>query len=217
MPHQTYSNHNVLFVLVACFALGCSKGDSLGCASDAKTTSGDRGGNALEVPSNLTGVYKVTQYQQSEGTCDQLVDISEAPSHLVLYQFEPNDGGGTRLGGTFCGDPNLCRAVAERASEPSVGYSFLSGDDTSGWQGWAIASTGSREGKCAANVQSHNLSPSGSDAIRIETKTVEVFFVPVAEEDDVATCSNKHAIAAASEDKGCTSLLILQATRESDL
>ena len=66
-------------------------------------------------------------------------------------------------------------------------------------------------------MQSHNLSPSGSDAIRIETKTVEVFFVPVAEEDDVATCSNKHAIAAASEDKGCTSLLILQATRESDL
>jgi len=212
MPHRTSNYSHVLLLFGVCFALGCSKGDSPGCGSGTKTTSGESGETALEVPSTLVGVYEVTQYQQSEGTCDQLVDIAEAPSHLVLYSFEPNDGGTTRLGGAFCGEVNVCRAVAKRAAEPTIG-----GDEALGWQGWAIADTGSFEQKCAATVQSHILSRSASDTIEIETRTVEVVFAPASEEGDVATCSNKHAIAVASQDQSCKSRLLLVATREADL
>ena len=217
MPHRTSNFSHVLLFFGVCFALGCSKGDSLGCGSGTKTASGESGERALEVTSTLVGVYEVTQYQQSEGTCDQLTDIAEAPGHLVLYSFEPNDGGTTRLGGVFCGDVNLCRAVAKRAAEPTIGYSFISGDEASGWQGWAITETGTLEGKCKATVQSHSLSRSGSDAIQIETKTAEVFFAPSSEEDGVATCANKHAIATASQEQGCKSRLLLAATRKADL
>lgn len=217
MPHRISRHSHVLLFLGVCFALGCSKGDSLGCGSGTKTTSGESGETVLELSSTLMGVYEVTQYQQSQGTCDQLVDISEAPSLLVLYPFEPNDGGTTRLGGAFCGELNSCRAVANKAAEPVIGYSFISGDEASGWQGWAITETGSLEQKCTATVQSHTLSPSVSDTIEIETRTVEVFFAPISEEDEVATCSNKHAIAVASVDKSCKSRLVLVATREADL
>ena len=217
MPNRTSNFSHFLLLLGVCFALGCSKGDSPGCGSGTKTTSDESGKAALEVPSTLVGVYEVIEYQQSEGTCDQLVDIAEAPSHLVLYSFEPNDGGTTRLGGAFCGEVNSCRAVAKRAAEPTIGYSFISGDEASGWQGWAITETGTLENKCRASVQSHSLSPSESDAIQIETKTVEVFFVPVAEEEGVATCANKHAIAVALQEQGCKSRLVLAAKRKADL
>lgn len=205
---------NALLFLATCLILGCSKGDSPGCGSGKKTASGE---SALQGTSTLMGVYKLTGYQQSEGTCDQLVELSSAPTHLVLYEFEPADGGTTRLGGTFCGAADLCRAIGKRAPEPVVGYSFISGDEASGWQGWAITETSSVDDKCAATVQSHTLNPSEPDTIRIETKTVEVFFAPASEEEDVATCSNKHAIATASQEPGCESLLVLTATREADL
>jgi hypothetical protein len=217
MPTRSALFRNALLFLAACLILGCSKGGSLGCGSGKKTTSDERSETALEGSSKLVGVYRVTGYQQSEGTCEKLVDLSPAPSHLVLYAFEPSDGGPTRLGGAFCGGADLCRAVAKQASEPVIGYSFLSGDQASGWQGWAVTETGSAaEQKCAATIQSHNLSSSGQDTIRIETKTVDVVFAPDSEEEGVATCSNKAAIAVASTEPSCKSRLVLAATRETD-
>jgi len=217
MPNRSALLKNVLLFLATCLILGCSKGDRLGCGSGKNTTSDESGETALEGSATLIGVYEVTAYQQSEGTCEKLVDLSPAPSHLVLYAFEPSDGGATRLGGAFCAGADLCRAVAERASEPAIGYSFLSGDQASGWQGWAVTETGSvAEQKCAATVQSHKLSSSGQDMIRIETKTVDVVFVPDSEEEGVATCSNKAAIAVASTEPSCKSRLVLAATRETD-
>jgi hypothetical protein len=161
-------------------------------------------------------VYKVKTYEKSEGNCDALVEILEGPEHLVLYHFEPADRTATRLGGVFCRTPSLCRRLAEQAAEPSIGYSFISGDEASVWRGWAILETGSLENKCAATVQSHTLSPSGNDTIQIDTKTVEVFFRPDSEEGDLATCSNKQAIAVASVEERCKERMLLVATREVD-
>jgi len=217
MPHRTFNYHHVLLVLAACLAVGCSKGEALGCGGGAtESASSPSGESGSKGDSKLVGVYEVTQYQQSQDTCDKLVDIAAAPSYLVVYHFEPSDGGATRLGGAFCGEPNLCRAIGTKAAEPAIGYSFIRGDDASGWQGWAIVETGSFEGKCSATVQAHTLSALAPDTIRVETKTVDVFFEPVSQEDDVATCSNKHAIAVANDAESCKSLVVLKATREAD-
>jgi hypothetical protein len=201
-----------------CLALGCSK------KSDAPEVAETTEVAAVETETvvkptleyKLLGVYEVTQYQQSLDTCDKLVDIADAPSYLVVYHFEPSDGSSMRLGGAFCGEPNLCRAIGTKAAEPGIGYSFIRGDDASGWRGWAIVETGSFEGKCSATVQAHTLSASAPDTIRVETKTVDVFFEPVSQEDDVATCSNKQAIAVANDAESCKSLLVLKARREAD-
>ena len=206
-----------MLFLATCLILSCSKGESLGCGGGERATNEESSETALKGSSTVVGVYKVTEYRQSEGSCDQLVDVSPAPSHLVLYEFKPNDGGTTRLGGTFCGAADLCRVVGKQASEPVIGYSFISGNEASGWQGWAITETGSVEQKCAATVQSHNLSSSGQDTIRIETKTVDVIFLPASEDEGVATCSNKNAIVVASAEQSCKSRMVLVASREADL
>lgn len=217
MPHRTFNHHYVSLVLTACLALGCSKGKALGCGGgERESASTPSGESRSKGDSKLVGVYEVTQYQQSQDTCDKLVDIAEAPSYLVVYHFEPSDGSSTRLGGAFCGGPNLCRAIGTKAVEPVIGYSFIRGDDASDWQGWAIVETGSSEGKCSATVQAHTLSAPAPDTIRVDTKTVDVFFEPVSQTDDVATCSNQHAIAVANDAESCKSLLVLQATREAD-
>lgn len=219
MPQRTSLLRNASLFLATCLSLGCSNGGSVGCGSSTKSASSDSAGTGgPKLASGLLGVYKVDRYQGSQDGCDQLTDIAEASSHLVLYTFQPNDGTGkARLGGAFCGDVNLCRALAERAPEPAIGYSFIGGDDASGWTGWAVTGTSPVEQKCGAAVQSHVLTSPMKDAVRIETKTVDVVFAPVAEKDGVATCSNKHAIAAANLDRPCKSLLVLQATRDTGL
>jgi len=215
MLQRTCLLKNTLFLVATCLVLGCSNGGSLGCGSSTKSEASESGGAGPKAASDLLGVYKVDRYQGSQGGCDQLMDIAEASSHLVLYSFQPADGTGkARLGGAFCDDVNLCRALAQRAPEPAIGYSFIGGDDASGWTGWAVTGTGPVEQKCGAAVQSHVLTSPTKDAVRIETKTVDVVFAPVAEKDGVATCSNKHAIAVATRDLPCKSLLVLQATRD---
>lgn len=224
MNHTSMTKH--LFLLFAtCCALGCSKAGKAGCGGASSTEEesvrevrldegGPPTGSAPSAASNLVGVYDITSYQQSEGTCDQLTDITDGPSYLVLYLFEPADGSSTRLGGAFCEDPDRCRAVAQQGAEPPIGYSFISGDDASGWQGWAILDTGSLEGKCRAHVQSHRLRASGPNQIEVDTKTVEVFFAPTSEEGGIAKCSNRQAIGVASQNPGCKSRLVLAAQRD---
>ncbi len=218
MIQRTPFLKNALFLFATCLVLGCSNGGSLGCGSSTKSETSESDGTAPKVASGLLGVYKVDSYQGSQGGCDQLTDIAETAGYVVLYSFQPTDGTGkARLGGAFCGDANLCRALAQRAPEPAIGYSFIGGDDASGWTGWAVTGTGPVEQKCGAAVQSHVLTSPTKDAVRIETKTVDVVFEPLTEEDGVATCSNKHAIAVATTDLPCKSLLVLQATRDAGL
>jgi len=217
MSHRT-SFRNASLFLATCLTLGCSNGGSLGCGSSTKSPSSDStGGGGPSLASGLLGVYRVDRYQGSQAGCDQLTDVPERPGYLVLYVFQPNDGGGeARLGGAFCGDARLCRALAEKASEPAVGYSFISGDDASGWQGWGVVGTGPVEDQCGATVQSHVLTSPTGPTIRIKTTTVDAVYAPLVEED-VATCKNRDAITAAKADLPCKSLLVLEATRDGDL
>jgi hypothetical protein len=218
MPHGTSLLKNASLFLATCLTLGCSNGGSLGCGSSTKSTHSDSTSAAeLKVPSGVLGVYKVDRYQSSQGGCDQLIDVSDRPGYLVLYIFQPNDGSSkARLGGAFCGDASLCRAIADKASEPAVGYSFISGDDASGWQGWGVVGTRPVEEQCGATVQSHVLTSPTGPTIRIETTTVDAVYAPLVEED-VATCKNRDAIAAAKGDLPCKALLVLEATREGGL
>ena len=211
MHHRILLITRPLFLFAICSFLACSNGGGTSCGSNTKSASSSEGGR---VASDLLGVYRVRRYQGSQGGCDQLADLPGAPAYLVIYGFQPNDGSGeARLGGAFCGDPSLCRALAEKASEPTIGYSFISGDDASGWSGWAIADTGHVGDQCKASVQSHALNLTAERGLRIETKTVETVFAPLVEEE-VATCKNRDAITAAKADLPCKALLVLEATRE---
>jgi len=218
MPHRTPLLKSASLFLATCLIFGCSNAGSSGCGSSTKSTSGEsaRGGEP-KLASSLLGVYKVDRYQGSQAECDQLMDVPEKPGYLVLYVFQPSDGSSeARLGGAFCDDATLCRALGEKASEPVVGYSFISGDDASGWQGWGIVGTGPVEDQCGATVQSHVLTSPTGPTIRIETTTVDAVFGPLVE-DDVVTCKNSDAIDAAKADLPCKSLLVLEATRDGDL
>jgi hypothetical protein len=117
---------------------------------------------------------------------------------------------------SFCGGVKLCQAVAGEAPEPAIGYSFISGDDASGWQGWAVTGTGPEDDQCSADVQGHSLRSKEKGAIRIETKTVHTVFPPIME-GELARCHNRDAIAAVKDDLACKSLLVLEATFEAGL
>lgn len=199
--------------------LGCSKSGAPGCnPSERGRDSGSTATAAVEtVDSQLPGVYEIERYQGSQDACDQLVDIPSAPTHLVLYGFRRDeDSDEVRLGGAFCDDVSQCRALASEAGEPAIGYSFIAGDDASGWEGWAISRTGSDNEQCGADVQSHQLTLEAAQAVRITTKTVHTVFPPVVE-DQVATCHNKDAIKSVNDNLACQALLVLEASREADL
>lgn len=227
MTHQSTSFTKALF-LTACLVLGCSKGGATGCngSSESPTDTGDStaasstsssgtSGDGPTVDSRRLGVYKITGFQSSEGGCDQLTEVAKKPLYLALYSFRPNSNPDeARLGGSFCGDVGSCRAAARGAAEPAIGYSFVEGDDASGWRGWAIADVGATEDKqCRADVQSHALTSVAAKTIRIETRTVEAVFEPTVEEG-LATCRHKDAISSATDDLPCKGLLVLEGELE---
>lgn len=219
MTHRSTVFTQALFVTM-CLVLGCSKSGTFGC--DRSDSSSVGGGAKTEgvptVDSKLPGVYRIGRYQGSQGACDQLMDIPSAPAYLVLYSFRPDkDADEVRLGGAFCDDLNHCRGVASEAAEPAVGYSFISGNDTAGWQGWAISGTSPENDQCGADVQSHQLTvETERQAVHIETKTVRTVFPPVVD-GEVATCHNKDAITSVNDDLACKALLLLEATFEAGL
>jgi len=233
MTNQSTSFTKALF-LTACLVLlllGCSKGGATGCngSSESPTDTGDStaasstssSGTSRDGPtvdSQRLGVYKITQFQSSEGGCDRLAEVAQAPLYLVLYSFRPkSDPDEARLGGSFCGDVSSCRAAARGASEPAIGYSFIEGDDASGWRGVAIADAGANEDeRCRADVQSHALTSVAAKTIRIETTTVEAVFEPTVEEG-VATCRHKDAFSSANDDLPCKGLLVLEGKLEAGL
>ena len=227
----TFFIHKALFALM-CLLLGCSQGGAQGCSGGEQSAAGNdesapRAGAPKEAPaeapkvaSKHLGVYKVTRFQTSQDTCEQLVEPPEQPAYVALYAFYPRSNPDeARLGGGFCGDLSSCRALGRGAPEPVVGYSFIEGDDASGWRGWAIAGSGGDDAdRCHATVQAHVLTSVGAQAIKIETKSVEAAFQPAEVDDDgAATCRAKDAIDAVTEDMPCKSLLVLEATREAEL
>lgn len=197
------------FFFTACLALGCSSGGTLGCGGDSAQTP--------TVESDLLGVYQINSYQGSPTSCDQPADIEPMPQRLVLYSFLSNDEPDRPfLGGAFCSDLDECRDVARRAPEPPIGYSFRSGDDASGWIGFAIASTGVSNDQCRADVQRHSLT-ANSGNLNIETRTSESVFPPADMEGDTVICRNADALAAWSADAPCKAIILLEAALETGL
>lgn len=200
-------------LLAACMLLGCS---GKGCGKESGGESSATTDKGSQPAGGPLGVYEVERYQRSEGTCTNLVDETK-PAYVVLYSFKPSDGSAeSRLGGSFCENVDLCRALAAKAVEPTIGYSFLEGDQTSGWKGWAILNTGRADDKCKADVQAHLLTSVDSTSLMIETKTEEVLFEANVD-GDTANCRIRDAIAAAEEDRPCKALLVLEGKRKADL
>lgn len=204
--------HRSIFLMTS-LIIGCSGSGMMGC--------GDSSGDGVSVDSALTGVYEITSYQGSQESCDDLTEVSPSPDYLVLYAFRPNDTPERpRLGGAFCGDPDGCRALAQEAPEPTIGYSFLEGNDQAGWRGWGIESSGGLNDQCRADVQTHTLSSTSSDEIAIETRTMRTVFPPDPEsQGNQADCSNAAAITALDSEPppACVGALSLRGTRESSL
>jgi hypothetical protein len=207
---RNYLTKTIFFA--TCLALGCSSSGTLGCGSSSSE-------EAPTVDSNLPAVYQITSYQGNEDGCDEVADVPMAPPYLVLYAFHPNSAPNeTRLGGTFCSSVEECRGIAEFAGEPSTGYSFIMGDDDAGWTGFAILSNGpiGETDQCRAEVQVHELTVPGAQALSIETRTVETTYMPMVD-GTTASCRNLDAVASINDDLPCQALLLLEATREAEL
>ncbi len=179
---------------------------------------GDGGGPTID--SQLLGIYRVTSYQGSTVGCDQPNELDPAPVFVLLYSFLPNDNPDEPLlGGVFCGTVETCRQLAQVAPEPTIGYSFIEGNDVAGWRGWAIASSGAANDRCRADVQAHVLTSSSMDAINIETRTFATVFdgdEPMPGSTELI-CRNIAAIGALRDDPPCTEILVLDATFEAGI
>ena len=203
------------FFIVASLTIGCTGSGMAGCG-------GDSSGSVPTVESDLIGIYALDSFQASPldpntnlpvpDSCDQLSDAPAAGNFLVIYSFVPNDTPETaRLGAVFCSSVEECQDVASRAPDPIIGYSFIQGDDASGWTGYGISRTSNSGEMCVADVQIHSLS-SEAQSITINTDTVETEFQAEIVGDE-ATCSNRAALNSLTPDLPCKSRLLLEGTR----
>ena len=203
---------NILFI-ATCLAVGCTSGGSLGCGSGS-------GASEPTVDSDLLGIYRLDQYQQSEqGGCDTLVDVDPAPSRLAVYSVPSDEApSGAALVGQFCGSVLDCRRRVKDLPT-IVNYSFLQGSDAAGWQGWGIPNEGSLVGEeCVIEVQGHTLTSPSSQKIRIDTRQVETsFMATIPEGTTEAICTIRNAIESVDDDDPCTALFELEATFEAGL
>jgi len=206
--HAAYFTKLIFFA--GCLALGCSSSGTLGCGS------GD-GASAPTVDTQLLGIYQLDQYQQSEGGCDQLVDVDPAPSRLAMYTVPSNENPDKAvLVGQLCGSVLDCRRRVKDLPT-IINYSFLEGSDATGWTGWGFPSEGDMDGdQCRVEVQTHTLTSPSSQAIRIDTRQVETVFMGMVEGND-ATCARRDAIASINDESPCTALFLLEATFETSL
>jgi hypothetical protein len=205
---STYFTKTIFFG--TCLVLGCFGGGTLGCGSSDSVPT---------VDSELLGVYQIDVYQFSPDSCDGLTDVDPRPGFLVLYSFLPNDDPEeARLGATFCSGLSDCRAVAEAAPEPVIGYSFTVGDDHSGWTGLGNANSGLLNDQCKVDVQVHTLTSTAA-SIDIQTKTLETVYSPRPEDVDGSdiTCRVADAIASLNDDLPCVGAYSLAATFEASL
>jgi hypothetical protein len=206
MTRRPSSFTNILLI-ATWLAVGCTSSGTLGCGS------GD-GASAPTVDSELLGIYEVDRFQSSP-TCEQLMDVDVAP-RVVLYSASPDEKPEEAiLAGRFCGSVDDCKARAS-ATPGVVNYSFLEGSDAQGWQGWGIASQGMVGEQCQVDVQTHLLTSSSDQTIRIDTKQAQTTYEATIDGTE-ATCSLRDAIDSVGEDSPCTGLFLLEATFETSL
>ncbi len=202
---STYLTKNLLLILAAGLALSCGGGD----------------GGGPTVDSQLLGIYRITSYQGSTVGCEQPSDLDPPSVFVLLYSFLPNDDPDEPLlGGVFCSAVESCRAFAQAAPEPTIGYSFIQGDDA-GWRGWGISNSGAANDQCRADVQAHVLTSANMDDINIETKTFATVFdgVEPTPGSTELVCRNIDAINTLGDDPPppCTEILVLDATFEAGI
>lgn len=208
MKQTTYLIHKCISLATSLALVGISVG-SLGCGE------GGEGGPTID--SGLFGIYEITTYQHSPDQCDSPPDINPPDPYLVLYSYVPNDEPDTaRLGGAFCANADTCRIVANARLAPPLGYSFLTGDDASGWLGFAVPRGGPANDQCAAEVQAHTMTSSSAGAINVITQITETTFAPTLE-GNVATCPVRDALEAWDESLPCLGIFVLDATFEAGL
>ena len=150
MQHREFTKS---ISIAMCLALGCTSATALGCGSEGGDTT------IPMVETELLGVYSVNSHEESAAdsmggeACNQLFDVEGVSRFLVLYSFASNDDPEeAQLGGVFCSDVDDCEDAAARAPEPTIGYSFVEGDDQSGWRGVAISRTGAAGDQCSVDV-----------------------------------------------------------------
>jgi hypothetical protein len=207
---------NIIFI-ATCLAVGCTSSGTLGCGS----SDGDVASEPT-VDSELLGIYRLDQYQQSEqGGCNALTDVDSASSHLVLYSVPSDENpSGAALAGQFCGSDLDCRSRVKDFPTLGVDFAFLQGSDAEGWVGWALPSPLEVVGdQCVAEVQTHTLTSPTNQAIRIDTRQVETEYMPSdpAPGTNEVTCSIRDAIDSIDDASPCTKLFLLEATFEEGL
>ncbi len=198
-------------IYIAAFLMfGCSSSGVMGCGGDGGPT----------VDSELLGIYRVDRYRISEGGCDQPTDVDSPPAFLALYG-EPSstDPEEVFLVGQFCG-PEVadCRQNVEDFPA-AINWSFFTGSDETGWQGWGISKKSNLNDQCQFDVQRHMLMSAGAQSVTIDTRTVEVEFMPSAVDGSEATCSDRVAIeTAADQDQlPCKTSFLVEATFDTRL
>lgn len=204
---MTYDNtllRRLLFV-GTCLTLGCTGGGAAGCGSN--------GDGAAKVDSDLLGIYQVTEYRFTENGCDGELTTTDLSGRLVLYRADETDEA-LILGG-FCGDVEGCRTRA-REKPPTVNYSFFTGSDAAGWQGWGIANQSMVGEMCQVDVQTHSLTSPSDGAIRIDTRQVETLFEGEIV-DNQAICTAREAVESVREDSPCQVIFELVAELETGL
>lgn len=197
-------------IYVAAFLMfGCSSSGVMGCGGDSGPT----------VDSELVGIYRIDRYQSSEDGCDQPTDVDPAPAYLVLYggpsSTDPEE---VFLVGQFCSTVDDCRQSVQDFAG-AINWSFFTGSDETGWQGWGISRRGSLNDQCQADVQRHILTSTSASTITIDTTTVEAEFMPTEVDGSEATCSDRVAIeTAADQDQlPCIASFLVEATFEERL
>ena len=209
MKQRTICLRKSIFVAASLTLMATGVG-SLGCGDDA-------GPAGATVDSDLFGIYQITQYRQSPTDCNAPEDATPLAPYLVLYNYNPDgDLEEARLGGGFCEDIAGCRTVAQAGIAPPIGYSFLTGDDASGWLGFAVPTGGPAGDQCRADVQAHSMMSPSADTIEVETKTSQVIYPPTID-GTTATCSTRAALEAWEPDLPCESIILLEATFEATL
>jgi len=147
-----------------------------------------------------------------------MMDVS-GTSRLALYSVpSTGDPDQALLVGRFCGSVDDCRARVTNLATIGANYSFFQGSDAGGWIGWAIPGEGGMAGdQCRVEVQTHTLTSSSNQAIRIDTRQVETIFMGEVDANNNATCTFRDAIAAVNDESPCTAMFLLEATFETSL
>lgn len=176
---------------------------------------GDDNAGGPTVNSQLLGIYEIGQYQVSTVGCENPPDADPPAAFVALYSHVTDEDPTDPLFlGRFCGSVEGCRnAIRDFPEVLTPGYSFIDGNDASGWRGWSIAGVRLANDQCRADVQAHVLTSTSGSSIQIETKLFDTVFDGEPDPDVPMrlNCENEAALAALRDDPPCTEIFVVEA------